>query len=62
MFQVVEHLPLPVLLDVLAECVRVLRPGGVLIAETPNALNLRVPADDPSGPIPPITHRSTPNC
>lgn len=44
MFQVVEHLPLPVLLDVLAECVRVLRPGGVLIAETPNSLNLRVAA------------------
>jgi O-antigen chain-terminating methyltransferase len=44
MFQVVEHLPLPVLLDVLAESVRVLRPGGVFIAETPNALNLRVAA------------------
>lgn len=44
MFQVVEHLPFPVLVDVMAECARVLRPGGVLIAETPNALNLSVAA------------------
>lgn len=44
LFQVVEHLPFPVLIEVLAECVRVLRPGGVLIAETPNALNLSVAA------------------
>lgn len=44
MFQVVEHLPFPVLVEVMAECARVLRPGGVLIAETPNALNLSVAA------------------
>ena len=44
MFQVVEHLPFPVLVDVMAECARVLRPGGVLIAETPNSLNLSVAA------------------
>lgn len=44
MFQVVEHLPFPVLVEVLGEVARVLRPGGVLIAETPNALNLRVAA------------------
>ncbi len=42
MFQVVEHLPLPVLLDALSHCARALVPGGVLIAETPNALNLSV--------------------
>jgi len=42
MFQVVEHLPFDLLVTVLGECCRVLRPGGVLIAETPNALNVRV--------------------
>lgn len=42
LFQVVEHLPFPVLVEVLSECLRVLRDGGVLIAETPNAMNLRV--------------------
>jgi 2-polyprenyl-3-methyl-5-hydroxy-6-metoxy-1,4-benzoquinol methylase len=44
MFHVVEHLPLGVLADVLTECARVLRPGGLLVAETPNALNFRVAA------------------
>lgn len=44
MFQVVEHLPFGVLVHTLAECRRVLRPGGVLICETPNALNLNVAA------------------
>jgi SAM-dependent methyltransferase len=44
LFQVVEHLPFPVLFDVLRSAVRALRPGGVLIAETPNGLNLRVAA------------------
>lgn len=44
LFQVVEHLPFPVLVDVLVECTRVLRPGGLLIAETPNAQNLQVAA------------------
>ncbi len=44
MFQVVEHLPFPVLVEVISECARVLSPGGVLIAETPNALNLQVAA------------------
>jgi O-antigen chain-terminating methyltransferase len=42
LFQVVEHLSFDVLVDVLVESARVLRPGGVLIAETPNALNVRV--------------------
>jgi SAM-dependent methyltransferase len=44
MFQVVEHLPFPVLVSTLRAVARVLRPGGVLIAETPNALNLQVAA------------------
>lgn len=44
MFQVVEHLPFPVLVSTLAAAARALRPGGVLIAETPNATNLRVAA------------------
>jgi SAM-dependent methyltransferase len=44
MFQVVEHLPFGVLVEVLEHVARVLRPGGVLIAETPNSLNLKVAA------------------
>jgi len=44
LFHVVEHLPFGVLADVLTECARVLVPGGILVAETPNALNLRVAA------------------
>jgi len=44
LFHVVEHLPFGVLAEVLTECARVLAPGGVLVAETPNALNLRVAA------------------
>ncbi len=41
-FHIVEHLPFPVLLALLDEVVRVLRPGGVCIFETPNPSNLRV--------------------
>ncbi|MFM8856004.1 MAG: class I SAM-dependent methyltransferase [Actinomycetota bacterium] len=44
MFQVLEHLPFPVLLDTLRQIRRVLVPGGRLIAEVPNAKNLRVAA------------------
>jgi 2-polyprenyl-3-methyl-5-hydroxy-6-metoxy-1,4-benzoquinol methylase len=44
MFQVVEHVPFPVLVDLMRECARVLRPGGLLVAETPNSTNLRVAA------------------
>jgi SAM-dependent methyltransferase len=43
-FQVVEHLPFPVLLDLLAEARRVIRPAGLFLAETPNGANLRVAA------------------
>ena len=41
-FQVFEHLPFMVLQDVIRSCCRVLRPGGVLIAEVPNSENLTV--------------------
>jgi SAM-dependent methyltransferase len=61
LFHLVEHLPYPAVLDLLAEAGRVLRPGGVLIIETPNPQNLIVGACnfymDPShrNPIPPMT-------
>lgn len=44
MFQVLEHLPFPILLETLREARRVLVPGGVFIGEVPNAKNLRVAA------------------
>ena len=44
MFQVVEHLPLAVLVDVMGEISRVLVDGGLFLAETPNSLNLQVSA------------------
>jgi len=44
MFQVAEHLPLGVLVDVLVEANRSLRPGGTLIVEIPNLETLRVGA------------------
>ena len=42
LFQVLEHLPFNVLVNVLQEIQRVLVPGGTLIAEVPNAKNVRV--------------------
>jgi O-antigen chain-terminating methyltransferase len=42
LFQVFEHLPFGVLVEVLREIHRVLTPGGVLIAEIPNSKNVRV--------------------
>lgn len=56
----VEHLPHPVLIDLLDESLRVLRPGGILILETPNPENVRVGSCqfymDPTHlhPIPPL--------
>ncbi len=43
---VVEHLPVGALLDLFAEARRVLRVGGVLMLETPNAESLAVAASD----------------
>ena len=42
LFQVLEHLPFPILVEVLRHVRRTLVPGGLLIAEVPNAKNLRV--------------------
>ena len=41
-FQVLEHLPFPVLLRTYAEAFRVLGPGGLFLNETPNGANLAV--------------------
>lgn len=56
----VEHLPHRVLIDLLDESLRVLRPGGALVLETPNPENVRVGSCqfymDPTHlhPIPPL--------
>jgi SAM-dependent methyltransferase len=42
MFQVLEHLPFSLVVEVLHEAVRVLCTDGVFIAEVPNAKNVRV--------------------
>lgn len=44
MFQVMEHLPFPVLLNVLRAVLRALIPGGVFIGEVPNSETLSVAA------------------
>lgn len=44
LFQVLEHLPFPMLVEVLREMRRVLVPGGRVIAEVPNARNISVSA------------------
>lgn len=41
-FHIAEHLPFEVLQSLIAEAHRVLRPGGLLMLETPNAENLDV--------------------
>ncbi len=38
--QIIEHLPLNILLVLLQECKRVLKPGGMILFETPNPSNL----------------------
>ena len=43
-FHIIEHLELEVLMDLLAETLRVLLPGGVAIFESPNCKNLVVGA------------------
>jgi len=45
-FHVVEHLPFADVIHLLNETMRVLRPGGIAIMETPNPENLRVGACD----------------
>ncbi|WP_243383596.1 class I SAM-dependent methyltransferase [Geothrix alkalitolerans] len=58
-FHVVEHLPLDLLVELLQEGLRVVKPGGLLILETPNPENLQVGAHtfylDPThrSPVPP---------
>ena len=58
-FHVIEHLALPQLLSFLVEALRCLKPGGMLILETPNPENLITAAHrfytDPShrNPVPP---------
>jgi 2-polyprenyl-3-methyl-5-hydroxy-6-metoxy-1,4-benzoquinol methylase len=44
-FHVVEHMPFRTILNLLDEAVRVLKPGGMLILETPNPANLIVGAN-----------------
>jgi len=57
---IIEHLPLPILIALLDESLRVLRPGGLAIFETPNPENLVVGACnfymDPThrNPLPPV--------
>lgn len=58
-FHVVEHIPFDAVRTLVAEALRVLQPGGLLIMETPNPENLTVGANsfyrDPSHikPLPP---------
>ncbi|MFP4099283.1 methyltransferase domain-containing protein [Coleofasciculus sp.] len=41
-FHLIEHLPFPVLMNVIEESVRVLKPGGLVLFETPNPQNVLV--------------------
>src|SRR5262249_31917377 len=41
-FHIIEHVPLEILINVLDETVRVLKPGGLAIFETPNPQNILV--------------------
>ncbi|MDQ6623562.1 MAG: class I SAM-dependent methyltransferase, partial [Verrucomicrobiota bacterium] len=45
-FHLIEHLPLRSLLHLLGEIQRTLRPGGLVILETPNPRNILVGASD----------------
>ncbi len=59
-FHVVEHMPFEHMNNLIADAYRVLRPGGLLILETPNPENLTVATSsfylDPSHvrPVPPL--------
>ncbi len=60
-FHIVEHLPFKTVLDLFDTCLRALKPGGMIIVETPNPENLIVGAcnfyTDPTHlhPLPPDT-------
>jgi len=41
-FHLIEHVPFETLLELIDQSLRVLRPGGIMILETPNPKNLRV--------------------
>ncbi len=64
-FHIIEHLPFKVLIALFDECLRVLKPGGGIIFETPNPENLLVGGcnfyTDPShhNPLVPETMRFT---
>ena len=59
-FHIVEHLPWPVLVELVDQTVRVLKPGGVAIFETPNPTNILTSSHyfylDPThrNPLPPL--------
>jgi O-antigen chain-terminating methyltransferase len=44
-FHIIEHLPFEILVRLIDHALRVLRPGGILIVETPNPANLVVAAE-----------------
>ncbi len=59
-FHLIEHLPMDVLIAMIDETLRVLKPSGIVVLETPNPENLQVGAcnfyTDPThrNPMPPI--------
>jgi 2-polyprenyl-3-methyl-5-hydroxy-6-metoxy-1,4-benzoquinol methylase len=63
-FHLIEHLPMKVLIAMIDESLRVLKPGGIVVLETPNPENLQVGAcnfyTDPThrNPMPPVLTES----
>jgi O-antigen chain-terminating methyltransferase len=45
-FHIIEHLPFPLLFELLNETKRVLKPGGLAIFETPNPQNILVSSNN----------------
>ncbi len=45
-FHIIEHLPFETLMTLFAEAIRVIKPGGLIIFETPNARNILVSSGD----------------
>jgi len=43
-FHIIEHLPLPPLLELMSEVYRVLQEGGLVVLESPNPANIQVGA------------------